>query len=85
MKDAKYGNYRIRLLGPNLLRNFSNNSKCQVRALCDTNNSLLKKYKKTHPKLDLYTDYKKLINNCEIDACVIATPVMTHYKSHPMH
>ena len=36
--------------GPNLLRNFSNNSKCQVRALCDTNNSLLKKYKKTHTK-----------------------------------
>ena len=66
--------------GPNLLRNFSNNRKCQVIALCDTNNSLLKKYKKTHPKLNLYTDYKKLINNCEIDACVIATPVMTHFE-----
>ena len=66
--------------GPNLLRNFLNNKKCNVRALCDTNNSLLKKYKKTHPKLTLYTNYKKLINNSEIDACVIATPVMTHYK-----
>ena len=32
--------------GPNLLRNFSNNKKCQVVAICDTNKSLLKKYKK---------------------------------------
>ena len=37
-------------------------------------------YKKTHPKLNFYTDYKKLISSGGIDACVIATPVMTHYK-----
>jgi len=66
--------------GPNLLRNFSNNKNCQVSAICDTNKSLLNKYKKTHPNLNLYTDYKKLISNNEIDACVIATPVMTHFK-----
>lgn len=66
--------------GPNLLRNFLKNKKCNVKALCDTNKSLLKKYKKTHPELDFFTDYKKLISNSEIDACVIATPVMTHYK-----
>ena len=29
--------------GPNLLRNFSNNKKCQVKALCDKNNILIKK------------------------------------------
>ncbi len=66
--------------GPNLLRNFINNKECQVKALCDINISQLKKYKKTHPKLNFYTDYKKLISSGGIDACVIATPVMTHYK-----
>ena len=65
--------------GPNLLRNFLNNNDCRVKALCDTNKSILKKYKKTHPEIKFYTDYRKLISDIEIDACVIATPVMTHY------
>ena len=66
--------------GPNLLRNFLNNKKCNVSAICDTNKSLLNKYKKKHPEIKCYTDYKKLINDKQIDACVIATPVMSHYE-----
>ena len=30
--------------GPNLLRNFLNNKKCNVSAICDTNKTLLNKY-----------------------------------------
>ena len=46
--------------GPNLLRNFLNNKKCYVSAICDTNKSLLNKYKNKHPEINCYTDYKKL-------------------------
>ena len=66
--------------GPNLLRNFLNNKKCHVNAICDRNKSLLNKYKNKHPEVNCYTDYKKLINDKQIDACVIATPVMSHYE-----
>tara|TARA_Y200000002_G_scaffold304167_1_gene259745 strand:- start:617 stop:1627 length:1011 start_codon:yes stop_codon:yes gene_type:complete len=66
--------------GPNLLRNFLNNKNCHVSAICDTNKPLLNKYKNKYPKINCYTDYKKLINDKQIDACVIATPVMSHYE-----
>ncbi len=66
--------------GPNLLRNFLNNKKCNVKAMCDFNKSLLNKYKKKYPKIECFTDFRKLINEGEIDACVIATPVMSHYE-----
>ena len=65
--------------GPNLVRNFQNNRNCKVVALCDLDNSLLKKYHNKFPDSKFYNDYKKLLKCSDIDACVIATPVATHF------
>ena len=37
--------------GPNLVRNFQNNKNCKIVALCDIDNSLLKKYQNKFPGL----------------------------------
>ena len=65
--------------GPNLVRNFQNNKNCKIVALCDLDNSLLKKYKNKFPDAKFYIDYKKLVKSSDVDACVIATPVVTHF------
>mgnify|MGYP003327712385 CR=1 FL=1 len=65
--------------GPNLVRNFENNRNCEVVAFCDLDNSLLKKYHNKFPDSKFYNDYKKLLKCSDIDACVIATPVATHF------
>ena len=66
--------------GPNLLRNFLNINQCNVIALCDSDNKLLKKYRRKYSNISYFSDYKELICNAGIDACVISTPVATHYK-----
>ena len=65
--------------GPNLVRNFQNNKKCKIVALCDLDNSLYKKYQKKFPESNFFNDYKELLKYSDVDACVIATPVGTHF------
>ncbi len=65
--------------GPNLVRNFQNNKNCKIVALCDLDNSLLKKYRIKFPDSKFFNDFKKLVKFKDIDACVIATPVSTHF------
>jgi predicted dehydrogenase len=66
--------------GPNLIRNFNSLENCTVRAICDMSESRLAHMKTLYPATETTTDFDALINDPEIHAIAIATPVHTHFK-----
>ena len=51
---------------------------CTVKAIADINTSLATERAKEFNIKDVYSDYKELLNDDDIDAVVIATPTFTH-------
>src|SRR4051794_14216698 len=66
--------------GPNLVRNFFAAQDCCVMAVADTNTERLLQLGKVFPSIAHYQNSNDLINNPEIDAVVIATPVFAHFR-----
>lgn len=66
--------------GPNLVRNFSTLADCKVKKLCDTDTQRLEAVSLLYPQVELTTDYAALIEDTDIDAVVIATPVRFHFE-----
>lgn len=65
--------------GPNLVRNFADNSDCQVRAISDGKPELLARARHRYPSAEMYPDAAQLIADPRLDAVVVATPVATHF------
>lgn len=66
--------------GPNLVRNFSNQKEGKVLAVAEARVERHIQISKSYPEILIYRDTSDLINNLEVDAVVIATPVFSHYK-----
>ena len=66
--------------GPNLVRNFSSLSECEVVIICDANNDRLAHMKKLYPNIKATTEIEDIFEDKNIDAVVIATPVSSHYE-----
>ena len=64
--------------GPNLARNFD--ELADLRWLCDLSPDLLARASTRHPQARTTTDFEDLLADPELDAVVIATPVVTHYE-----
>jgi predicted dehydrogenase len=64
--------------GPNLARNFG--SLADLRWLCDLSPDLLEAASKAHPQARTTADFEELLADQDVDAVVIATPVVTHYE-----
>ena len=64
--------------GPNLARNFG--SLAELRWLCDLSPELLDVAAKAHPQARTTANFQDLLDDPEVDAVVIATPVVTHYE-----
>ncbi len=64
--------------GPNLARNFG--ELADLRWLCDLSPELLARASTRHPQARTTTDFEELLADPELDAVVIATPVVTHYE-----
>jgi predicted dehydrogenase len=65
--------------GPNLLRNYMEIPNAQVKTVCDLRPEVLKKVQTRFPAVGTTTDYESVLNDAEIEAVVIATPISTHY------
>jgi predicted dehydrogenase len=65
--------------GPNLVRNFSTLDNCQVAAIVDLNAARLKTAQKAYPHISTTPDLEAVLRDPQIDAVVIATPVLSHY------
>ncbi len=66
--------------GVNLLRNFINTPNCIVKILCDQRPERLALAQKSYPSVHYTTFVDELLNDSEIDAVIIATPVFLHYS-----
>lgn len=66
--------------GPNLFRVFSSHLSFDVKTVVDLDENKLKLVKKRHPNVKFSQDLKDVIDDKDIDAVVIATPVNSHYS-----
>ena len=65
--------------GPNLLRNFAESEKAELRWICDLEATRLAAIGRRYPGTRATTDYQDLLADANLDAIVVATPVATHY------
>lgn len=83
IKETQGSIARIGVIGPGsrgrfLMGFLNNNKKAAIRAICDIYQPSIDEAKKMVPNVKVYDDYRKLIEDKEIDAIVIATPLNTH-------
>jgi predicted dehydrogenase len=65
--------------GPNLIRNFNEEDRVQVKYACDRMPARLEKIQKRYPAIICTTEYQEVLNDPEVQAIIIATPVHTHF------
>ena len=66
--------------GPNLLRNLLSLPGCNVKSICDLCTERLIHMKNLYTDLIITSDFSQIMDDDEIDAVIIATPVRTHFK-----
>ncbi len=66
--------------GPNHVRNFSSLPGSRVDAVADLDEGRLERVRETYPGLRCERDYRLILEDPNIDAVVVATPVGTHYE-----
>jgi predicted dehydrogenase len=66
--------------GPNLVRVLHDLPEAEVVILCDQSKQALEKVGRRYPALRCTTDVTELIDDPEIEAVVVATPISTHYE-----
>ena len=65
--------------GPNLARNFHANPDLDLACICDFRQERLKAASNLYKQTKLVTDPQALVNDTDLDAVAIATPVSTHF------
>ena len=66
--------------GPNLIRNFSSLPGCRVKIACDLEEDRLAHMASVYPGIQTSTEFDQVLDDAEIDAVAIATPVRFHYE-----
>lgn len=66
--------------GPNLIRNLYSLSDCKVEMVCDVDEKRLEHMKALYANIKTTNNYDDLIDNQDIDAICIATPVRFHFE-----
>ena len=65
--------------GKNLVRNFATAQRCNLKYVCDLDESLLAKHKAGFPFIRISTDFNEILCDNEVDAVVIATDAPLHF------
>ena len=66
--------------GPNLVRNFRSFPECHLGKICDTDRARLTHMKELYPEVKTTEKFEDVMNDPDIDAVVIATPVRFHFE-----
>ena len=66
--------------GPNLVRNFNSVADCKVKYVCDFREERLALVQKQYQNIITTKDFDEVLNDAEVDAVIIATPVFTHFE-----
>ena len=78
MSEVRVAHAGLGYWGPNLARAFS--ELADLRWLCDLSPDLLDEASARHPQARTTTSFEEVLADPEVDAVVIATPVVTHYE-----
>ena len=65
--------------GPNLIRNCISLPNCEVKYICDKDESRLTHLKKLYPSVEATKDFNDICKDPDVEAVFIATPVNTHF------
>lgn len=65
--------------GPNLARNLASLSAARLHTLCDSRAERLRRFEGQYLNARTTSDYSTVLDDPEIDALVLATPVRTHF------
>jgi predicted dehydrogenase len=65
--------------GPNLIRNFRSLPDCNLVAICDTKQERLSHMGNVYLGVKMTSDYREVIEDPEIHAIAVATPVNSHF------
>lgn len=79
MKAINVGVIGCGYWGPNLIRNFVDNDSARLQWICDVDERRLAKMSRRYPFAQTTTDYQKLVNDSDLDAVAVVTPVATHF------
>lgn len=66
--------------GKNLVRNFATIERSSLKYVCDVNEKLLAAHKRNFPFIETATDPQTVLDDPDVQAVVIATPVPTHFE-----
>jgi predicted dehydrogenase len=77
-RKATVGVVGLNYWGPNLVRNFDDLA--QLTWLCDVDVERLTQLGARHPAARTTANHREMLDDPELDAVVIATPVPTHYE-----
>ena len=81
--ETSHEKCRLAIIGPGsrgrfLMSFLVKNPKVEIVALCDIYQPSIDEALKLVPKARTYTDYRKLLEDKQIDAVLVATPLNTH-------
>ena len=79
-KKIVFGQIGVGYWGPNLLRNLIANKDIEVSKVVDLSKERREYVKSQYPNVIVSENINDILNDSEIDAIVIATPVSTHYE-----
>ena len=80
MKKIKVGVVGCGYWGPNLVRNLRQAQECELKVICDTNEQRLRHMHRLYPEVTATKRFEDLLNDEELDAVAVATPVRFHYE-----
>lgn len=66
--------------GPNLIRNLQDDARVKLSHICDKVEDRLAQLRRRYPNTNFTTDYGEVLDDPEVQAVVIATPVNTHFS-----
>jgi predicted dehydrogenase len=66
--------------GPNLARNLQERDEAELAGLCDLSTERLERLGKRYPAAALYQQLDAMLQDAEIEAIAVATPVSTHHR-----
>jgi predicted dehydrogenase len=79
-KSIRVGAVGCGYWGPNLIRNLRQLPDCDLKVICDSSEQRLSHMRRLHPGVATTHRFEQLIEDAELDAVIIATPVRFHYE-----
>ena len=76
--DTTIGIVGMNYWGPNLARNFDRLDGCRVTWICDRDEAVLDRHRPSYANARFTSRFEDLLEDADLDAVVIATPVPTH-------